>query len=64
MTKNKYLVKEYFELQAKKDKVLKMPWNFLTKSYIKSLGKSELEKMLNKQYENFTFMEFLNKTEK
>lgn len=60
--KNKDLVKEHSELQAKREEALKMPINSLTKGYIKSLGKSELEKKLAKRYEEFTLSQFLNQT--
>lgn len=58
----KDLVKEHFDLQAKRDKALKMPMNSLTWGYIESLGKSTLEKKLEKKYEGFTLSQFLKHT--
>jgi len=57
--KEKDLVKEDFELRSKREKALEMPMNSLTKGYIESLGKSTLEKMLEKRYEEFTLTQFL-----
>jgi len=56
------IVKEHFDLQAKRDEVLKMPMNGLSLGYIESLGKSEIEKRLEKRYEGFTLSQFLNHT--
>lgn len=58
----KDLVKEHFDLQAKRDKALEMPMNSLTWGYIESLGKSTLEKKLEKQYKGFTLSQFLKHT--
>jgi len=60
--KSKDLIKEDFELRSKREKALEMPMNSLTKGYIESLGKSTLEKMLEKRYEGFTFLQFLKHT--
>ena len=58
--KNKDIVSEHLELQAKRDKALEMPINSMTTGYIQSLGKSELEKRLEERYKEFTLTEFLN----
>jgi len=60
--KEKDLLKEDFELRLKREKALEMPMNSLTKGYIESLGKSTLEKKLEKQYEGFTLSQFFKKT--
>jgi hypothetical protein len=60
--KAKELIKEDFELRSKREKAFEMPRNSLTKEYIESLGKSTLEKKLEKQYEEFTLLQFLKKT--
>ena len=60
--KEKDLVKEDFELRAKREKALEMPINSLTKGYIESLGKSTIEKILEKRYEEFTLTQFLKHT--
>lgn len=62
MESKKDIVKEHFELQAKRDKALEMPMNSLTQGYINSLGKSEFEIKLEKHYENFTLSQFLEHT--
>jgi len=54
------IVQEHFDLQAKKDEILKMPINSLSKIALESLGKSEIEKRLEKRYEGFTLSQFLN----
>lgn len=54
------MLKEHLELQKKRDKGLDMPMNGLTRDYINSLGRSELEKKLEKEYESFTLSQFLN----
>jgi hypothetical protein len=59
---SKDLIKEDFELRSKREKALEMPMNSLTKGYIESLGKSTLEKMLEKRYEGFTLLQFLKHT--
>lgn len=59
LNKKKDLVKEHFELEAKREKAIEMPMNSLTKGYIESLGKSTLENMLEKKYEEFTLTKFL-----
>jgi hypothetical protein len=64
MESKKDIVSEHFELQEKRDKSMEMPINSLKIDYIKSLGKSELEKKLQKKFEGFTLMEFLNHTVK
>ena len=60
--KEKDLVREHFDLQAKRNKALEMPMNSLTLRYIESLGKSTLENKLEKQYEGFTLTQFLKHT--
>jgi ATP-dependent Lon protease len=60
MTREKDLIKEHFDLVEKREKALDMPLNSLTESYIQSLGKSEIEKRLEKKYKNFTLSQFLN----
>jgi len=56
------IVREHFDLMAKRDKILKMPMNSLSKMALESLGKSEIEKRLEKRYEGFTLSQFLNHT--
>jgi hypothetical protein len=64
MENNKDILKEHLDLQNKRDKALEQPMNSLTKDYIKSLGKSELEKKLSEHYKGFTLTQFLNHTGK
>ena len=62
MENKKDIVQEHFELQAKRDEILKMPMNSLTKMALDNLGKSEIEKRLDKRYEGFSLTQFLNHT--
>jgi hypothetical protein len=57
---NKDIVSEHFELQSKREEILKMPMNSLSKMALDSLGKSELEMRLEKRYEGFTLSQFLD----
>jgi hypothetical protein len=64
MENNKDILKEHLDLQDKRDKALELPMNSLTKMYIESLGKSELEEKLSEHYKGFTLSQFLNHTSK
>lgn len=62
MESEKDIVKEHFDLMDKRAEILKMPMNSLTQMALDNLGKSEIEKRLEKRYEGFSLTQFLNAT--
>ena len=60
--KDKDLVEDFFREQSERDEILKIPMNSLTRMALDNIEKSELSKRVEKHYESFTLLEFLNHT--
>ena len=45
---------------SEREKILRLPWNGLSRSALLNIKQSTLSKILEKQYEKMNFIEFLN----